>query len=214
MTPPKTSRTPAHSPAKDESCAGSPALRSPLAPAAAGQALAREAAAPEVVTLASQASPSAGASEGHARAGGGLTLGEGGGDGPPSPGHQSRAWRLELPAGMELLNANHRSGHWGRRQRLTMHLRAAAGWKARQLKIPRLERAHVLGIYEPPDHRHRDPANLYPSFKACIDGIVEDAGVLANDDAAHLDGPDMRLGPVHPRGRLVLIVTELPGSET
>ena len=114
---------------------------------------------------------------------------------------------------MELLNSNQRAGHWGHRQRLTLHLRAAAGWKAKQVRIPPLERAHVLGLYEPPDRRKRDPSNLYPSFKACIDGIVQDAKVLPDDDAEHLDGPDMRLGDVHPRGRLVLVITELGGEQ-
>jgi hypothetical protein len=40
------------------------------------------------------------------------------------------------------------------------------------------------------------------------DGLV-DVGVLPDDDAAHLEGPDMRLGTVHPRGRLVLTITEV-----
>ena len=122
-----------------------------------------------------------------------------------------RTWVIEMPAGMELLNANDRSGHWGRRKRLTEELRAAAGWLAKGQRIPRLERAHVLGIYEPPDRRRRDPSNYLPSFKACIDGIVQDAGVLSDDDAAHVDGPDMRLGSVHPGGRLILIITEVTG---
>jgi crossover junction endodeoxyribonuclease RusA len=112
---------------------------------------------------------------------------------------------------MELLNTNDRAGHWGRRKRLTGDLRAAAGWLAKQQKVPHLERARILGIYEPPDRRRRDPANYYPSFKACIDGICDDAGVLSDDDAEHLDGPDMRLGPVHPKGRIVLIITEVTG---
>jgi len=124
---------------------------------------------------------------------------------PPEP----RSWTVEMPAGMELLNANDR-GHWRRRQRLTYELRTAACWLARQQRIPQLERAHILGVYQPPDKRKRDPANYYPSFKACVDGICVDAGVLADDDAKHLDGPDMRLGEPYPRGRIVLHITEAP----
>ena len=120
-----------------------------------------------------------------------------------------RTWILTLPAGMELLNSNDRDGHWARRKRVTKALREAAGWLARDRQIPPLQRAHILAVYEPPDRRRRDPGNLYPSFKACIDGIV-DAGILPNDDAKHLDGPDPRLGGIHPRGRLVLHITELP----
>jgi len=114
-----------------------------------------------------------------------------------------------MPAGMALLNSNDRDGHWGRRQRITDPLRVTAGWLAAQQRIPRLQRAHIAAVYQPPDRRRRDPANWYPSFKACIDGIVSDAGVLPNDDADHLDGPDMRLGEPYPRGRLVLIITEV-----
>lgn len=117
-----------------------------------------------------------------------------------------------MPAGMELLNANDRSGHWGRRQRLTDALRVTAGWLAKQQRIPRLERAHILAVYQPPDRRKRDPANYYPSVKACVDGMVADAGVLPGDDAAYLDGPDMRLGEPFPKGRLVLHIRELPAD--
>lgn len=122
-----------------------------------------------------------------------------------SPGH----WVITLPAGMPLLNANHR-GHWTRRHRHGTALRDATVLLARQQKIPHLTRALITGIYEPPDKRRRDPANLYPSFKACVDGLVL-AGVLPDDDAGHLDGPDMRLGTLHPRGRLVLHIYQHGG---
>lgn len=123
---------------------------------------------------------------------------------------KARTWVIEMPAGMELLNSNHR-GHWRRLSRLTKDLRETAGWAARVARVPPLQRAHILAVYLPPDRRRRDPSNLYPSFKACIDGLV-DARVLPDDDAKHLDGPDMRLGPVAPLGRLVLTITELPAG--
>jgi len=126
-----------------------------------------------------------------------------------SAGAGPRTWRVELPAGLELLNANDRDSHWARRKRITGALREAAGWMARCQRVPHLERAHVLAVYEPPDRRRRDPANLQPSFKACVDGLV-DAGVVPDDDSEHLDGPDPRLGHVHPRGRIVLHITEVP----
>jgi hypothetical protein len=109
---------------------------------------------------------------------------------------------------MELLNANDRDGHWARRKRVTGNLRTTAGWLARHQGIPSLRRAHVVAVYEPPDRRRRDPGNLYPSFKACIDGLI-DAGVLPDDDAKHLDGPDPRIGDVCKGGRIVLHVTKL-----
>jgi len=118
-----------------------------------------------------------------------------------------------MPAGMALLNSNDRHG-WRYKARLTKDLRETAGWAARIMRIPRLERAHILAEYQPPDRRKRDAANYYPSVKACVDGICTDAGVLADDDSAHLDGPDMRLGPVHPLGRLVFTITELAAGDS
>jgi hypothetical protein len=110
---------------------------------------------------------------------------------------------------MELLNANDRYGHWAHRQRITATLRETAGWLARAQRIPRLSHAHITAAYCPPDNRRRDPANWQPSFKACVDGLV-DAGVLADDDATHVTGPDPRLGEPWPRGRIVLTITEEP----
>ena len=129
-------------------------------------------------------------------------------------GSTGRTITIALPSGMELLNANDRDGHWARRKRVTAALREGAGWLARTGRVPALQRAHILAVYEPPDRRRRDPANLYASFKACIDGLV-DAGVLPDDDAAHLDGPDMRIGDVCRGGRLILCLTEVAAaSET
>jgi hypothetical protein len=123
----------------------------------------------------------------------------------------SRQWTITLPAGLELLNANDRDAHWARRKRLAAALREATGWLARAQRIPRLGCAHIAAAYEPPDRRRRDPANWQPSFKACVDGLI-DAGVLADDDSKHVMGPDPRLGPVFPRGRIVLTITEQEGT--
>lgn len=120
----------------------------------------------------------------------------------------ARSWTVELPAGLPLLNANDRV-HWRVRRDRTKAIRQAAYLTARMTLIPTLERAHVVGEYRPPDRRRRDVANLYPSFKAAIDGALVDARVLPDDSDAYLVGPDMRIGPVHPGGRLVLHITEL-----
>ena len=131
------------------------------------------------------------------------------GDRPPARPETflEREWRLAMPPGQELLNANHRL-HWAKQNRITQQLRSDAHIMARYLKIPRLARARIDAIYEPPDSRRRDAGNWYPTYKAQIDGLV-DAGVLADDDHTRLDGPHMRIGDVHPRGRVVLVITEL-----
>ncbi|WP_157075253.1 hypothetical protein [Arthrobacter luteolus] len=49
-----------------------------------------------------------------------------------------------------------------------------------------------------------DPGNLYPTAKACVDGIVE-AGLLADDDWLHVDGPDLRHGGIGPAALVITI---------
>lgn len=118
-----------------------------------------------------------------------------------------RTWTVELPAGLPLLNANKRA-HWSVRRDRTKAIRAAAWAQARKTGVPRLDRAHIVCEYRPPDRRRRDVANWAPSAKAAVDGVV-DAGVLADDSDEYLIGPDMRIGDVIKGGQLVLHVTEL-----
>jgi hypothetical protein len=77
---------------------------------------------------------------------------------------------------------------------------------------PVLEHAYVLGVVHPGSRRRLDPANLYPSFKAAIDGLV-DAGVLEDDDHTRVVGPDMRIGPVVKGGQIVLHIQELTAEQ-
>ena len=66
---------------------------------------------------------------------------------------------------------------------------------------------HVVAhIWKPRGGRY-DPNNLWPTVKACVDGLVE-AGVFVDDDHLHMAGPDMRHGG---KGGpcLVFTVTEL-----
>lgn len=55
-----------------------------------------------------------------------------------------------------------------------------------------LERTRVVVTQVPGSRRKTDPGNVAPAAKAAIDGIVR-AGVLVDDDAAHMVGPDYRL---------------------
>ncbi|MFF4409890.1 hypothetical protein [Streptomyces sp. NPDC001404] len=120
----------------------------------------------------------------------------------------ARSWRIELPAGLTLMTSNERLHHYQRSDR-TRALRHAARLATLQARIPRLERAYIACYLRPVDRRRRDPGNWYPSAKALVDGLV-DAGVLDDDNAARLIGPDMRLGTViKPGPQLVLVVTDL-----
>jgi hypothetical protein len=105
---------------------------------------------------------------------------------------ETATYIVALPAGMKLLNANDRI-HWRTRGRLTKALREAAAKSARDAHIPPMEQIRIKAVLHPHDKRRRDPHNWYPSYKACIDGIV-DAGVIPDDDDKHLISIEVVLG--------------------
>lgn len=109
---------------------------------------------------------------------------------PVLTGTENRTWTFEHSGPPHSANSR---PHWRRRAELTRQWRNAAHARATAAGIPPLRRAHVFVEWLPPDLRRRDPANIAPAAKACVDGLV-DAGVLPDDDATHLTGPDLRLG--------------------
>lgn len=120
----------------------------------------------------------------------------------------ARSWRIEVPTGLKLMTSNERLHHYQRSDR-TRELRNAACLATRKARVPHLQRAYVTCYLRPVDRRRRDPGNWYPSAKAVLDGVV-DAGVLADDDATRVIGPDMRLGDLLKTGpQLVLVITDL-----
>ncbi|MDH6499567.1 hypothetical protein [Streptomyces sp. SAI-149] len=124
-------------------------------------------------------------------------------------GMPGRQFRVALPPRLTLLNANQRFHHH-KRAEITRVLRRAA-WAASRA-VPRLERVHIIGVLHPEDRQRRDPANWYPSFKACVDGLV-DQGVLDDDDHTRVVGPDMRMGHVVEGVRLVLHIRDLTPAD-
>ena len=94
----------------------------------------------------------------------------------------------------QILLANHRV-HWSTRARITRTLRQIAYLEARRVALPRFERAHLVVTVMWPDRRRRDVANVHPTIKALVDGLVADYGALPDDDDAHLLGPDLRVAP-------------------
>ena len=129
--------------------------------------------------------------------------------GPAGKVTEPRTFTIELPAGMDLLSLNRRM-HWAEKNRRTRELKKAAWAITRMNLIPHLERASIAVEYQPPDRRHRDADNAgTASGKACIDGIVA-AGVLDDDECPrYVTDVRYTIGPVFPRGRLVLHVTEV-----
>jgi crossover junction endodeoxyribonuclease RusA len=122
-----------------------------------------------------------------------------------------RTWTIELPAGMKLLSQNGRL-HYHEKNRRFQLLKDATIVLARQAKIPPLGRVLIVVEYQPPDRRDRDNDNVPPaSGKACTDGLVA-AAVLETDCSRHVLDTKNRIGPVYPKGRLVLYVTEAPAE--
>lgn len=122
-------------------------------------------------------------------------------------------WTITL-SGLRWLNSNQRP-HPLEKARLTRAIREAAAEAARQVGLPGLGAALVLGYVHPTSRRRMDPANWWPSFKAALDGLV-DAGVVPDDDHLHVSGPHMFRAhrvPAAPRGEpqgaLTLVVAGL-----
>lgn len=80
-------------------------------------------------------------------------------------------------------------------------LRMQARVMARAAHCPTFMRARLVAWVRFPDGRRRDLHNYMPTLKALVDGLV-DAGLLPDDDARHLQGPDMRLDPRHTNKRM------------
>lgn len=118
----------------------------------------------------------------------------------------NRVWEVPLPSGLELINSNQRLHHH-QRARLTRGIREEALIASLAARVPVLGEVFVIGYVHPRSRRKFDPANLYPSFKAAVDGALVDAGVVPDDDAVHLSGPHMLPADPVPGGQLRLVVT-------
>lgn len=92
-----------------------------------------------------------------------------------------------------LLTANQRT-HWATKARITSHLRHLAATAYHDAGSPRYQRAAIVVHVTYPDRRRRDVHNTAPTVKALIDGMTA-AGLLPDDDDAHLTGPDVRPTP-------------------
>lgn len=125
-----------------------------------------------------------------------------------------KAWRIELPPGLKLLNENEtRRMHWRRVRELAAVVRQAAylaGRQARADGMPQMRAVHVFFVIHPgPRITRRDPLNWAQSAKPAVDGALVDAGIIPDDDSTRLLGPEARLGTPVKGSQLVLVVTDL-----
>lgn len=109
-------------------------------------------------------------------------------------------------AASDVLNLNDRE-HWRLKANKSKHIRQLAKQIARASRAPHLKRALLTVEIAFPDRKRRDPHNWMATVKPIVDGLV-DAGVLPDDDAKHLLGPDLRRHPEVTKKRLAQPVYE------
>lgn len=105
------------------------------------------------------------------------------------------SWWFTLPM-VKPLTMNDRPGHRVERNTEVAQVREAAGWLAKQQRIPACNRVRVTLVYEPPGlnkvgkpmNPRRDPLNLVATLKPVQDGLV-DVGVVPDDTVAYMDSP-------------------------
>lgn len=113
---------------------------------------------------------------------------------------------VELPVGMQLMNANDRE-HWSKRAKVSSLIRTTA--RSQCKGIPKMAKIKIKAIYYAPDNRRRDVSNLFPSVKAAVDGIV-DAGVIKDDNDKYVVALEMVRGEYNiPKGQLVIEIIEV-----
>ena len=109
-------------------------------------------------------------------------------------------------AASDVLNLNDRE-HWRLRANKSKYIRQLAEQIARASRAPHLKRALLTVEIAFPDRKRRDSHNWMATVKPIVDGLV-DAGVLPDDDAKHLFGPDLRRHPEVTKKRLAQPVYE------
>lgn len=109
-------------------------------------------------------------------------------------------------AASDVLNLNDRE-HWRLKANKSKHIRQLAKQIARASRAPHLKRALLTVEIAFPDRKRRDPHNWMATVKPIVDGLVK-AGVLPDDDAEHLLGPDLRRHPEVTKKRLAQPVYE------
>jgi crossover junction endodeoxyribonuclease RusA len=104
------------------------------------------------------------------------------------------------------LNANQRL-HWAQKAKLTRTIREITKMTAQRDNLQAADQITVQLTWVVADKRRRDSDNVYPTFKAMCDGLV-DAGIVPDDTPQYMDkrAPLIRHEPGG-RPRLELEVT-------
>lgn len=110
------------------------------------------------------------------------------------------------PAPAMSLNDRH---HWAQQRRLTKLWRTATATHARAQRVG----AHgpsIVAISLPVKSlkQRRDPHNLTPTLKACVDGLV-DTGVFVDDDSTRVATLEPRVHLRSERPEVVITITPI-----
>ena len=111
-------------------------------------------------------------------------------------------YRVEILAPCDWINSNHRT-HRMEVAKRTAAWRQAAFIAARNNLTKFDGRVRIVATVHKTRAGRWDAGNLYPTAKACVDGIVQ-AGVLVDDSNQYAIGPDMRAGEKRATAALVI----------
>jgi len=115
------------------------------------------------------------------------------------------AYVLPIAAPCEWLRSNDRR-HFHAAAAITKKWRETTAWRARQARLPHIDApVHITAVIHRADRRKADAPNSWPSVKAAIDGLV-DAGVLTDDDDAHVLSTTFQPGEIVHGSQLTLII--------
>ena len=95
--------------------------------------------------------------------------------------------RIELPAGLPLLNSNDRPNHYLRAKK-TKAIKAAAAGLIEGAE-PFAGKVRIRAVYRPGTRHRHDPGNIYPSVKAAVDALVPSA--LPDDSSKYITSLEM-----------------------
>ena len=111
---------------------------------------------------------------------------------------------LTIPAPTDWLNSNQRLGIYAKAGRVKAWRYAAyvAARRSRTFDCP----VHITATFHKTRAGRWDVGNLYPTAKACVDGLV-DAGVIPDDSNEWVTGPDMRAGEKREQACVVIEIT-------
>ena len=126
-------------------------------------------------------------------------------------------YTLVIEAPCAWISSNDRTHHMAKAH-LTKQWRAAVLWPAFKAGVPRIGApVEITALVHKTRKGRYDAANLYPTIKAVVDGLVKHpvhggADVLADDDNAHVTGITIRAGEIRDRAALTLIITTQEGT--